>query len=121
MFKKRKIEFQGGSFFTVLGYLPIGGLGSRKTWPMDVYVRAGAWELSLLFRSNFFNLPVIFRFIYKLYNRLSEQRECFAEYQSRKRQFTSHCPKTISDSIFRTLHESAQSRGCQIFNHNNLR
>jgi len=40
--KKTKNKFQGGSFFTVLGYLPERGLESRKTWPMDVNVRSGA-------------------------------------------------------------------------------
>ena len=48
IFKKTKIKFQGESFSTVLGYLPIDGLESRKTWPMDVYVGAGAWKLTVL-------------------------------------------------------------------------
>ena len=42
IFEKKKIKFQRESFFTVLGYLPVPGLESQKTWPEDVYVRSGA-------------------------------------------------------------------------------
>ena len=59
--KKTKSNFKGRHFSpwydreglfnpsisTVSGYLPVRGLESRKTWPLDVYVRSGAWELSL--------------------------------------------------------------------------